>query len=101
LDELQKLNLRYVNIESKNYIYILPDAIGNIAKESLPLKKLLDKYGYLADIPDIDNVFSQQENRYVKLISNANPEIAQMINDLKTRYYQTQSPDKIPLLHGL
>jgi hypothetical protein len=67
----------------------------------LPLKRLLDKYGYLANIPDIDKVFSQQENRYVKLISNANPEIAQMINDLKNKYYKTQSRDKIPLLHGL
>jgi hypothetical protein len=37
----------------------------------------------------------------VKIISNANPLIAQEIKDLKLKYYQTRSRDRIPLLHGL
>jgi hypothetical protein len=50
-------------------------------------------------MPTIDTVFYPQENRYVKIISEANPMIAQMIKDLKLKYYQTQSRDKIPLFH--
>ncbi|MEI7558649.1 MAG: hypothetical protein WCJ45_07880 [bacterium] len=37
----------------------------------------------------------------MKIISNANPLIAQQIKDLKLQYYQTRSKDRIPLLHGL
>jgi len=101
LDELQKLQLNYINIQSKNYVYVIPANISNPTKDGLPLKKLLDKYGYLSTMSGIDNVFVPQENRYVKLISDANPEIAQMVEDLELQYYHTQSPDKIPLLHGL
>jgi len=82
-------------------VYVIPTRIGNVAKESIPLKKLLDRYGYLQGIPNIDNVFSSQENRYVKIASETNPMIAQMVNDLKLQYYQTQSRDKIPLFHAL
>lgn len=101
LDELQKLNLKYIDIQGKNYVYIIPDNVGNVTKDSAPLKKLLDKYGYLNTLDTADNVFSQQENRYVKIISDANPLIAQTVNNLKLEYYKTQSRDKIPLLHWL
>lgn len=101
LDELKKLNLGYIKIENINYVYILPDMISNVARESLPLKKLLDRYGYLANFNNIDKVFSRQENRYVKIISNANPLIAQDIKNLKLKYYQDRSHDRIPILHGL
>jgi hypothetical protein len=44
LADLIKLNLSYIDIQSKNYVYIVPDRIGNANKDTLPLKKLLDKY---------------------------------------------------------
>ncbi|MEI7562959.1 MAG: hypothetical protein WCJ39_04640 [bacterium] len=62
---------------------------------------MLDRYGYFSQIPYVDNLFQAQENRYVKLISDANPMIAQTVKELKNTYYRTQSRDKIPLLHGL
>ena len=101
LAELEKLNLPYIDIQSKNYVYVVPTKIGNVARESLSLKKLLDKYGYMSSIANIDNLFVPQENRYVKLASDVNPLIAQMVKDLELKYYRTQSNDKIPLLHGL
>ena len=101
LAELAKLNLNYINIQSKNYVYILPNNVGNINKDIVPLQKLLDKYWYLSNFPNLEKSFSEQENRYVKIISDANPLIAQQIKDLKLKYYQTRSRDKIPLLHWL
>ena len=99
--DLTKLNLAYIDIQSKNYIYIVPERVSSINRDIVPLKKLLEAYGYLGNFPDLEKVFYKQENRYVKIISDANPLIAQQIKNLKTKYYQTRSKDKIPLLHGL
>ncbi|MEI6773823.1 MAG: hypothetical protein WCL18_03230 [bacterium] len=96
---MAKLNLGYIDIQSKNYVYILPSRVGNINKDTLSLKNILDKYGYLNNFPNLEKIFSQQENRYVKIISDANPLIAQKIKDLKLKYYQTRSKDRIPLFH--
>jgi cell division protein FtsI/penicillin-binding protein 2 len=49
----------------------------------------------------LENSFYEQENRYVKIFSDANPLIAQEIKNLKLKHYQTRSKDRIPLLHGL
>lgn len=101
LDKLAALNLPCIDIQATHYVYVVPTKIVDLSKESEALKALLDTYGYLEGMKKINNVFYQQENRYVKLVSNANPMIAQMIKDLKTSYYQTQSRDRIPLFHGL
>lgn len=101
LADLIKLNLDYVYIQSKNYVYIVPNNVGSINKDILPLKKILDKYWYLTNFPNLEKIFSPQENRYVKIISDANPFIAQEVKDLKNEYYQTRSKDRIPLLHWL
>jgi len=99
LADLAKLNLDYIDIQSKNYVYIVPDIVGNVNKDIVPLKKILDTYGYLNNFPNLEKSFYKQENRYVKIISDANPLIAQQIKDLKLKYYQNRSKDKIPLLH--
>ena len=77
----------------------MPAQVGNVSKAISTLSKLLDQYGYLSLFPSLDNFFQPQENRYVKLLSDANPLIAQTINDLKDKYYTVKSRDKIPLLH--
>jgi len=101
IEELRKLSLDYIDIKLDNYVYVIPNRIGNINRESLSLKKLLDRYGYLSNIPNINNVFVSQENRYVKIISDSNPLIAQDVKNLILKYYKKQSSDKIPLLHWL
>ncbi len=101
LAELAKLNLDYVDIQNTNYVYIVPTKVNNVNKDIIPVKKLLQMYWYLDKFPNLEKSFYQQENRYVKIISDANPLIAQEIKDLKLKYYQVRSKDKIPLLHGL
>ncbi len=101
LQDLEKLNLEYIDIQGKNYVYIIPDKVGNVHKDIVPFKNLLETYGYLKNFSNLENSFYKQENRYVKIISDANPLIAQEIKTIKSTYYQTRSKDRIPLLHGL
>gem|GEM_PF-834951 len=101
LTDLAKLNLDYVDIQSQNYVYIIPGNVSNVGKDSIPLKNILETYGYLSNFPNLEKSFYKQENRYVKILSDANPLIAQEIKNLKLDYYQTRSKDRIPLLHGL
>lgn len=101
LEDLKALDLPYVDIQNTYYVYIIPQKVRNVSRNMEPLEKLLKSYGYLEKFPYLERAFYEQENRYVKIISDANPLIAQDIKDLKTKYYQTRSKDRIPLLHGL
>lgn len=101
LSDLKKLDLSYIDIQYNNYVYILPRKSRVSAKEIAPLKKLLDRYGYLKNLTNIENLFSEKENRYVKIISDTNPIIIQMIKDLKSKYARERSNEKIPILHWL
>lgn len=102
LVDLAKLNLDYIDIQNTNYVYINPNNVGsNLNRAIAPLKKLLENYGYLKNFTNLEKNFYKQENRYVKILSDANPMIVQKIKDLKLTYYQTRSREKIPLLHGL
>jgi cell division protein FtsI/penicillin-binding protein 2 len=101
LKELKNLALPYITIENTNYVYIVPTQVNSVNKDSLPLQKLLVKYGHPEQAMGIQYFFKPQENRYVKLIVDTNPVIAQTIKDLKLRYYQTRNASKIPLLHSV
>lgn len=101
LTDLEKLKLDYIDIQAQHYVYIVPNKVRNINKDSTPLKKLLEMYGYLKNFPDLEKSFYEQENRYVKIISDANPIIAQDIKDLKNLHYKNRSTDRVPLLHSL
>jgi hypothetical protein len=63
------------------------------------LKTLLTKYGYIDQYKNLEKYFEEQENRYVKIASDANPIIAQSIKNLKIEYYKERNKDRIPLLH--
>lgn len=101
LKELKTLALPYITIENTNYVYIVPTQVNSVSKDSLPLQKLLVKYWHPEQAMNIQYFFKPQENRYVKLIVDTNPVIAQTIKDLKLRYYQTRNASKIPLLHSV
>ncbi len=100
LDELKALNLPYISIESKYYVYIEPSKVSHIWNATKAIQKILQKYWYELGFKDISNVFYAQENRYVRLISEANPNIIKLVNDLKLQYFN-KIKDWIPLLHGL
>ncbi|MBP6910366.1 hypothetical protein KBC03_02100 [Patescibacteria group bacterium] len=68
------------------------------------------KYGYAYSEQQISNLFTQQENRYVKLGDGLNATLAKEVNDLiNTNYTIKSTCDKqgngcvagIPLLHGV
>jgi len=101
LQELESKNLDYISIESDNYVYIIPKKIASISREMWPLKSLLTKYWYISQYNNLENYFEEQENRYVKIASDANPMIAQSIKNLKIEYYKERNKDRIPLLHWL
>lgn len=101
LEDLKKLDLPYIDIQYNNYVYIIPWLTRNISKEAIPLKKLLDRYWYLDKYSNINNLFVKKENRYVKIISDANPLIIQMVKDIKSKYSRERSEEKIPILHWL
>jgi hypothetical protein len=101
LKELKTLALPYISIENTNYVYIVPTQVNSVNRDSLPLQKLLVKYGHPEQAMNIQYFFKPQENRYVKLIVDANPLIAQDIKNLKLLYYQTRNKSKIPLLHSV
>lgn len=101
LEDLEKLNLPYIDIQATNYVYIIPKKVSNVNRDIIPFQKILEMYWYLKSFPNLANSFYEQENRYVKIFSDANPLIAQEVKNLRTEYYQTRSKDKIPLLHGL
>lgn len=98
--DLKEFNLSYISLES-NYLYIIPDQIKNPAKWYEILKSIMDKYWYTDKFPNLESKFYPQENRYVKIISNMNPSVANMIKDLKLKYYTERTKDKVPILHWL
>ena len=101
MQALQKANLPFVTVLFDNYVYIEPSRVTNVGKDSLAFKKLLDRFGYLDNFPDIDKQFTLQENRYVRIMTDTNPIIAQQIKQLKDQYYDQRTAGNIPLLHGL
>ena len=101
LDALGELDLPYVTVLGSHYVYIEPDRIRNVDRESVAFKNLLDRFGYLRSLPNIDRQFLPQENRYVRILVDANPIIAQMVRDLRRQYYSERTTGNIPLFHGL
>lgn len=83
------------------YVYIEPARVSNPDRDSAVFKNLLNRFGYLETLPNVDNQFYPQENRYVRIIADANPVIAQMVREMKIQYYRERTTGNIPLLHGL
>jgi len=100
--DLTNLDLPFIEIKYKNYVYVIPSKVSNISKDESKLNAILKKYWYAASYPNLDKYFTPQENRYVKIVSNVNPTIAQKVKDLKSDYYDERTwAEKIPILHWL
>ena len=100
--DLTELDLPFIDIKYKNYVYVTPSKVNNISKDSAKLNAILKKYGYASSYSNLEKYFSPQENRYVKIISNVNPNIAQKVKNLKSDYYNERTwAEKIPILHWL
>ncbi len=110
LAELSGLNLPYVSIQGRHYVYIVPWRVGNLSDAKQQLSEVVKKYGYAYSDQQINNLFVRQENRYVKLADGLNATLAKQINDLINDNYSIKSTCEwqddscvkgIPLLHGV
>lgn len=91
LAEFSGLDLPYVSIESKHYVYIIPGRVSNIVTARQEISAILKKYGYSYADSQINALFTQQENRYVKLGDGLNATLAKRINDLINENYEIKS----------
>jgi cell division protein FtsI/penicillin-binding protein 2 len=85
-------------------VYVVPtkSSATTRTRDKVLLQTLLKKHGYpTLSEADLSTLFSQQEYRYIKLFTSANPQIAQDIKELKELHYTEKSKDKIPVLHGV
>ncbi len=101
LDALYRLDLPYVTVLHNHYVYIEPARVRNPDRDSVPFKALLDRFGYLDTLRNVDRHFYPQENRYVRIAVDANPIVAQMVRDLRTQYHRERTAGNIPLFHWL
>lgn len=104
LARLQSLNQSYISIELWNYVYINPSLVSYRTRAVRQISLLLQQYWYNLSETQLQPVFIPQENRYVRLINNAHPQIAQRIRMLKNKYFNTiitVNKERIPLLHGI
>lgn len=91
LSELSGMDLPYVSIEGKHYVYIMSSRTANIPLAKKELSTILGKYGYLYSDKQLSALFIQQENRYVKLADGLNATLAKKINDLISDNYNVKS----------
>ena len=104
------MNLPFVSINNKRYVYVSPQNTANIVQAKKDLATILSKYSYSFSDKQLSNLFIQQENRYVKLADGLNATLAKKINDLINDNYEIKSTCEnqgdgcvkgIPLLHGI
>lgn len=100
LQELKERNFPYITILYDNYVYVVPNQVTRHEAQIQEFKQFLDKYWYTNLLTRIDRAFYPQENRYVRILANASPMVAQMVKDLKIEYF-TQRVNNTPILHGL
>ena len=85
LEDLEKQKFNFVSLEANFYLYIIPWK-SNSYKNKILFKNFMNKRWETIDNTTVDLLFKQQEYKYIKLFSSANPQIAQDIKQLKIDY---------------
>lgn len=85
LEDLEKQKFNFVSLEANFYLYIIPWKSNNY-KNKILFKNFMNKRWETIDNTTVDLLFKQQEYKYIKLFSSANPQIAQDIKQLKIDY---------------
>ncbi len=85
LEDLKKQNFSFVSLEANFYLYIIPWKSNNY-KNKILFKNFMNKRWETIDNTTVDLLFKEQEYKYIKLFSSANPQIAQDIRQLKFDY---------------
>lgn len=85
LEDLEKQNFNFIAIEANFYLYIVPWKSSNYRDKFL-FQNFMNKRWEKINNTKLDSLFKQQDYKYIKLFSSANPQIAQDIKQLKIKY---------------
>ncbi|MBP7884994.1 hypothetical protein KAZ93_02355 [Patescibacteria group bacterium] len=96
----------FLRIVQDHYVFIEPRAIGSLSRSKLirDMSDIFSSRGYDDIVDNLDSLTLPHKYRYMKLMTNVHPAIADALNKLKLQYYKDYAkgdPDKIPLLHGV
>ena len=82
LDDLKDQNFSFISIESNFYIYVIPKNPSS-TRDKILFQNFMNKQWKSLSPTTLDALFTQQQYKYIKLFSSANPIIAQDIKNLK------------------
>ena len=85
LKDLESQNFNFVSIEANFYVYVIPSKSSSYRDKAL-FQAFMNKYKEALSSSALDSLFKEQEYKYIKLFSSANPIIAQDIRKLKLEY---------------
>ena len=85
LEDLEKQNFSFVATEANFYLYVVPWK-SNSYKDKFLFQSFMNKRWEKLSEATLDSLFKEQDYKYIKLFSSANPIIAQDIKQLKTEY---------------
>ena len=85
LEDLQKQNFKFVSLEDNFYLYIRPQNSFN-SRDKFLFQSFMNKRWIKINQTTLNSLFKEQEYKYIKLFSSANPQIAQDIKELKLQY---------------
>lgn len=100
IEALKRLNLAYIDIQDPWYVFIIPTKVDNRNNALKQLQTFFNNFNYQDLTSNLPALLVPQENRYVKILSDVNPQIAKEFQELKIKYLDTKY-EWIPLFHGL
>lgn len=86
LKDLEEQKFNFVATEANFYLYIVPWK-SNSYKDKFLFQNFMNKRWEKISDATLASLFKEQEYKYIKLFSSANPIIAQDIKDLKVEYW--------------
>ena len=82
LDSLKDQHFNFISIESNFYVYVIPKDPSS-TKDKILFQNFMNRQHKSLSSSALDSLFTQQQYKYIKLFSSANPQIAQDIKNLK------------------
>ena len=82
LDSLKDQHFNFISIESNFYVYVIPKDPSS-TRDKILFQNFMNKQHKPLSSSTLDALFTQQQYKYIKLFSSANPQIAQDIKNLK------------------
>ncbi len=111
LEDLKDQHFSFISIESNFYVYVIPKNPSS-TRDKILFQNFMNKQWKSLSSATLDALFTQQQYKYIKLFSSANPIIAQDIKNLKnpdpkiwygweTYSIDCTSPSKYSIVHWI